>query len=363
MNERGVKAVMKLIHCADIHLDSPMESNLPPEKARERKSELRNTFARLVRYAAESDVAAILISGDLFDSDNVTRSTEKYVLELIAAHPALRFFYLAGNHDRSSAFKHAAELPENLFLFDGGWKSYPLGEVVITGSERPDEDALSLEKDRINIVMLHGQDSRTRSKERGDALHLSRLKGKHVDYVALGHFHEYRTAKLDRRCTLCYSGCLEGRGFDECGACGYVLIEIENGTLTHRPVPFATRRMHRVDCDITGAASQLELEERILHAVEGIPAKDLVKVVLTGASAPDATKDAVHLKNLLSERFYFAKLSDESRLLLRAEDYEKDISLKGEFVRRVMASDLSEAEKERVIACGFRALMGEEIGL
>jgi hypothetical protein len=28
-----------------------------------------------------------------------------------------------------------------------------------------------------------------------------------------------------------------------------------------------------------------------------------------------------------------------------------------------MASGLSEAEKERVIACGFRALMGEEVGL
>ena len=60
---------------------------------------------------------------------------------------------------------------------------------------------------------------------------------------------------------------------------------------------------------------------------------------------------------------YFAKLADETRLLIRPEDYRNDISLKGEFVRRVMASSLTETEKERIIACGFRALSGEEIGI
>ena len=38
-----------------------------------------------------------------------------------------------------------------------------------------------------------------------------------------------------------------------------------------------------------------------------------------------------------------------------------DISLKGEFVRSVLASDLSEEEKQRIIACGMRALAGEEV--
>ncbi|MBQ5892812.1 MAG: hypothetical protein IIW78_01010 [Clostridia bacterium] len=66
---------------------------------------------------------------------------------------------------------------------------------------------------------------------------------------------------------------------------------------------------------------------------------------------------------VLAERFYFAKLADETRLLIRPEDYRNDISLKGEFVRRVMASSLTETEKERIIACGFRALSGEEIGI
>ena len=101
----------------------------------------------------------------------------------------------------------------------------------------------------------------------------------------------------------------------------------------------------------------------MLGAVGEIPSSDLVKVVLEGSCPADAQKDVEHLRQVLSERFYFAKIYDESRLLIRPEDYRSDISLKGEFVRRVLASNLSDAEKERVIACGFRALTGEEIGL
>jgi hypothetical protein len=50
-------------------------------------------------------------------------------------------------------------------------------------------------------------------------------------------------------------------------------------------------------------------------------------------------------------------------LEIRPEDYSHDISLKGEFVRRVMASDLSVEEKEEILACGIRALSGEELNV
>ena len=108
---------MKLIHCADIHLDSPMETNLSADKARERKLEIRSTFANMVRVAAEEGVEAILIAGDLFDGARVTKSTENYVLDLIASHPMIDFYYLSGNHDKGSALTASAQLPANLYTF------------------------------------------------------------------------------------------------------------------------------------------------------------------------------------------------------------------------------------------------------
>ena len=354
---------MKLIHCADIHLDSPMETNLSADKARERKLEIRSTFARLVRTAADEGVEAILIAGDLFDGARVTKSTENYVLDLIASHPMIDFFYLSGNHDKGSSLANATQLPANLYTFGKLWSTYRRGNVAITGAAVPDADTLSLSAEDVNILLLHGQERRSAGVAGEDVIHLGRFKNKNIDYAALGHIHEHRAMRLDARGTAVYSGCLEGRGFDECGTKGYVLLNVEGGRVSHRFVPFATRTLHTVECDVTGFSSGLDLEERILASVSGIAASDMVKVVLSGTCPAEATLDLLHLRGILSERFYFAKIKDETRLSINAEDYAHDISLKGEFVRRVMASSLSQSEKERVIACGFRALAGEELGI
>lgn len=354
---------MKLIHCADIHLDSPMETNLSADKARERKLEIRSTFSRMVRAAADEGVEAILIAGDLFDGARVTKSTENYVLDLIASYPMIDFFYLSGNHDKGSAIFSATQLPANLHTFGLTWTTYRQGNIVIAGAEIPDADTLSLNPDDVNILLLHGQERRSAGVAGEDIIHLGRFKNKNVDYAALGHIHEHRVLRLDPRGVAAYSGCLEGRGFDECGTKGYVLLNIEGGRVSHRFIPFATRTLHTVECDITGFSSGLDLEQRMLASVADIASGDMVKVILTGTCPAEAMLDLAHLRGILAERFYFAKIKDETRLSINAEDYAHDISLKGEFVRRVMASSLPEAEKERVIACGFRALSGEELGL
>ncbi len=352
---------MKLIHCADLHLDSPMESNLPPDKARERKAELFSTFSRLVRLASDGGVSAILISGDLFDSNHITARTQKNVLDLIRSHPELYFFYLCGNHDKGDQWKVMENKPENLCLFDDGWVQYRFGGVTIVGSERPDADTLSLDPKAVNIVMLHGQERSGKGTEKADVIRFANYRDKNIDYMALGHIHEYRAVRIGPRMTACYSGCLEGRGFDECGQKGYVLLELDpKGRLTHRFVPLSNRCLHEVSCDVTGFTSETDLEMRIRRAVEGIPAKDLVKVTLTGMCAADGLIDVSHLQAALGGDFYFLKIKNETRILIRPEDYANDISLRGEFVRRVLASDLKEQEKERVIACGLRALSGEE---
>ena len=353
---------MKLIHCADLHLDSPMESNLPTEKAKERRMEILSTFADLVRHADENGADAILIAGDLFDSKRTTRKTEQYVLNLIERHADLSFFYLAGNHDSGNRLFSNATLPQNLYTFGNDWTSYAFGDVYITGSEQPKPDELNLSADHVNIVLLHGQQRETNTDER-DVIPFRKYRDKNIDYLALGHLHTYREAPLDTRGIACYSGCLEGRGFDECGQKGFVLLEIDGQKVVHTFIPFARRTLREISCDLTGCFSHLEAEQRLLTAAAGISAADLVKVILCGECPPDLMIDHARLEQMLSERFYFAKLVNKTRLQIRPEDYLHDISLKGEFVRRVLASDLSDREKEEIIACGLRALGGEELDI
>ena len=59
---------MKIIHLADVHLDSKLNSHLSIEKAKLRKSEILVSFGKVVDYATQNGVKVVIIAGDLFDS-------------------------------------------------------------------------------------------------------------------------------------------------------------------------------------------------------------------------------------------------------------------------------------------------------
>ena len=68
---------MKLIHCADIHLDSPMQTHMTAQQASVRNTEMLQSFVRLTEFAQERAVRAVLIAGDLFDGARVRGRTTR----------------------------------------------------------------------------------------------------------------------------------------------------------------------------------------------------------------------------------------------------------------------------------------------
>ena len=56
-------------------------------------------------------------------------------------------------------------------------------------------------------------------------------------------------------------------------------------------------------------------------------------------------------------------MKDETKLEICPEAYQNDVSLKGEFIRQVLGSDLSERDKAAIIRAGVSALAGEEVSL
>ena len=113
---------MKLIHCADIHLNSSLSTHLDGDKQKQRRTEILHTFLRMVDYAAEQSVDGILIAGDLFDTKKVDRATGNAVLSAITGHPEILFFYLRGNHDADGFLQSLDEIPDNLKLFGDTWR-------------------------------------------------------------------------------------------------------------------------------------------------------------------------------------------------------------------------------------------------
>lgn len=388
---------MKIIHCADIHLNSKMASNLTKEKAKERKAELLHTFIRMVDYAVKEEVQAVIIAGDLFDHNQINKTTRNAVYDQIKLHPWIEFYYLQGNHDSNSFLSDMEEIPENLKLFGKEWITYTVGEsgaankdeaefgapdanqnavrkVAIAGVELDQDNSsfvyhsLVLDAGCFNIVVMHGQESEQSGKDKTEIIALRELRNKGIDYLALGHIHRYKEDRLDARGTYCYCGCLEGRGFDECGEHGFVLLEIdeEEGTCRRTFVPFACRQLYEIPADVSGCHTTSDMKERIDNALEQqeIASKSMVKVVLTGEIGVNDEMDIDLLAKQYQDSFYFFKIKNQTKWKIDYHAYELDESLKGEFIRTVReAEGMSEEDKAAVIRYGILAVSGEDISI
>lgn len=358
---------MKLLHCGDLHLDSALRANLEGEKKKQRKSELLSTFVRMAEYASEHGADAMLIAGDLFDGRVVTKRTQNVVKETILRFSCMDFLYLKGNHDTESFLDTWEDYPENLKRFGTDWTYYRYGDVVIAGAELSGGngpmlcDSLLLNRNDCNIVMLHGQTEKYVSADKTETIAVGALKNKNIDYLALGHIHSYKCEPLDSRGVYCYCGCPEGRGFDECGEKGFVWLETEEGKISHSFLPFACRTVHEVFPDISGAETTLAVEQKIREALDGIPETDLVKVSLVGKVGLSAERDLQYLATRFESRFFAFKINDkEVGIAVCPEEYEHDISLRGEFIRTVMMGNYTDEEKRMLLELGIRALGGEE---
>lgn len=368
---------MKIIHCADLHLDSPMTTYLPEEKIEERKSELLGTFFRMVDYARQHQIEAILIAGDLFDGKVVSATVQNAVQQIVRDNEDILFFYLRGNHDEGNLQIEDWGL-DNLKLFHQQWRRYVIHSggkrIAITGMELNQNNStemsqsLVLNQEDFNIVMLHGQINEYEVKDKAEVIALDSLRNKGIDYLALGHVHSYREGKLDARGIHCYPGCLEGRGFDECGQHGFVVLDIDvpKRKWSREFVPFSSRCYYSVEIEVSGCDNTIEILNRVKQTLlqRGYGKENLLQVCLTGEMDVAGEKNPAYMENWLKNDYYYIQLKDKTINKIDYESYGKDASLKGEFVRCVREEvELTEEEKACIIRMGLQALAGEEISL
>lgn len=364
---------MRIIHCADIHLDSKLSANLEGEKRKKRRGEILDSFVYMVEYAAQNGVEAILIAGDLFDTGSITKTTAGVVRKLIGDNPDIAFYYLKGNHDVYS-FLHGmeGEYP-NLYLFEDKWTYYNLSEgIVLSGVElnadnsRDVYDSLVIDPGRFNIVMLHGQANAYSAGDKTEIINFSVLKNRAIDYLALGHVHSFQQGMLDKRGSYCYPGCLEGRGFDECGVHGFVVADIDEDAhcMQTEFIPWGQRRIYEITADVTDCKTASDCLHRIRQSLaeNEVTEKDMVRVIMRGEVEEDADTNEEYICSRMTDEYFFVKVINKTTLKIDINKYANDISLKGEFIRLVTQDgSLGEEEKAEIIRTGLMALAGEEV--
>ena len=326
--------MIRILHAADLHLDSPFAA-LSPQKAAARRAEQREVLSRLIGECNDRSCDLLLLAGDLFDSDQLYRETAELLIELLGSCRA-KVFIAPGNHDFFSASSAYSSLswPENVHIFRSERiEAVRLEEPAVTvygaAFTAPHAEPLlrgfHAESDgRPAVMVVHGELSERPSLY--NAISEADVAGSGLDYLALGHIHEDNLRQIGRT-TVGNPGCAMGRGFDEPGEKGAFYLELQNGACSARAVPLGAKQYRTVRAAVDG-----ELTASV-EAVLPRERKDwILRLILTGTCpAPDL--DA--LRTALAPRFDTVELIDRTQPPKELWADEGEDSLKGLFLRRL----------------------------
>ncbi len=337
--------MIRILHAADLHLDSPFAA-LGREQAAQRREEQRQLVRRLVQICQTRNCQLLLLAGDLFDSDLVYRETAELLREVLGQLRA-QVFIAPGNHDPWSPQSPYATLdwPENVHIFRSRTVEavrLQAPPVTVYGAAFLEARSGSLltdfhadPKDGTAVMVLHGTLGDPASVYNPISDQEVRESG--LSYLALGHVHKLDVGKLGGVVTA-NPGCAMGRGFDETGPKGVLYVELENGKCRVEPVSLGARVYETLTVPV-GDDALASIQAQLPADTE----QDIYRITLTGSCSPP---DLPALYKALSGRFYSLELIDRTLPPPTLwQDADED-SLKGEFLRRLQARVTQEKDPE-----------------
>ena len=360
---------LKLLHAADLHLDSAFES-LSPEQAADRRQGQRELLFSLEEVAEKRGVDAILLSGDVFEGNSIKSETQRDIGSSLGAL-SCPVLIAPGNHDPYSVHSiwETLRLPDNVFVFKNAELEYveikgisarfwgagfknTFSPPLLRGFSVPEKT-----DDIPDIMVIHGDTSVGASDynpiSRDDLIRCG------MDYVALGHIHARTPIMRAGKTAYAYPGCAEGRGFDELGEKGALLVTISDKGISSEFVPLGGVRYEIISVCIGGK----DAYEAVLAATNELSSNDCVRLILTGEC--EMPPDLNALRKSLEGKFRELQLRDETVMKRDIWAQKGQNTLTGVFLERLYImyeAATNDKEREKVALAARYGLSAIENG-
>lgn len=172
-------------------------------------------------------------------------------------------------------------------------------------------------------------------------------------HALVGHFHTPRDGTWHT-----YPGNPEPLTFAETGDRAAVVIEFNvDGTppvrTRHR---VAHSEVHDLTVDVSGAGTVDEIRARVRERL--VPLVGTARVTLVGDVQPEVTVHPVDLEGVAAHLDGLVVRVDRVGVAHDLEALAEEPTIRGRFVRDVLAADLDEDRRRRVLTIGLRALEG-----
>ncbi|GAC1523245.1 MAG: DNA repair exonuclease [Polyangiales bacterium] len=236
---------LKLVHAADLHVDSPLLGlerypGAPVERAR---LATRQAFERVIALCLAEDARFLVLAGDVFDADWKDVNTGLWFIAQLRRLRAIgaEVLLLRGNHDfeLGSALPYPDHVHEfspagardgtHTFTFDADGVAF---HGVSYATKRVDESLLPRyprpTPGLLNVGVLHTNAAGSAAgaaHARYAPCTVTELVDHGYDYWALGHVHGHEV--LHRAPWVIYPGNTQGRSVRETGPKGCVVVDVD----------------------------------------------------------------------------------------------------------------------------------------
>ena len=267
--------MIKLLHSGDWHLDSPLQGRTEAQASRLRR-ELLLLPGKLAALCKEEACDLVLLSGDLFDGA-YTQESYRTVYDALQSMD-IPVFISPGNHDFISPDSpYEAEVwPGNVHIFNKTqieWVDLPRLGLRVYGAGFQSMDCPSLlenfRADGFAVGVFHGDPTQVHSPY--NPVTKNQVLQSDLRYLALGHVHKGDGFWAGD--TLCaWPGCPMGRGWDEEGAKGALIVSLSEETQI-KFVPLDAPQFYDLSVDVSAGLAS------VLPAVAN---EDFYRITLTG---------------------------------------------------------------------------------
>lgn len=365
---------MRFVLFSDLHLDTPF-SWAQPAVARARRQGIRDTLQAIVQLAEDVSADAILCGGDLYEHERITPDTAAFLRTCFgdAGRPVVA---APGNHDWVGPESPYVQVdwPDNVHVFTedrlvpldlaDGLTLWGAAHRAPANTDGFFDRGFSTDRGGVNLALFHGSErSRMPFEPERKAPHApfaaQQVRDAGLDHAFLGHLHTPAEADV-----YTYPGNPYPLTFGEKGTRGAVVIDVApNGSVTREWHDVATSQAHDVAVDVTGCASLQDVRQRAAAQLAG--KSGVARLTISGDLDPAVDLHAVTdlaLANLPRGLSLEALVVRKGSLNLAydLEVLKAEPTVRGQFVRDVLAVDLDEEERQRVLTVGLRALDGRD---
>ena len=372
---------MRLVHTADIHLDACFASlGAAPGFGTRRRQGLRDVLHLIVTRAREWPADALLIPGDLFDHEYVTRDTVAFIRSEFEALGPTPVVIAPGNHD---PYVHDSPYatepwPDNVFIFSQpAWsvQTFLEGRLVVHGfafdgfdiSSNPFGSLRIPGDEAVHVAVAHGTE-RAHQPPDGKTFapfHAVDAEDDGLAYLALGHFHAPVQIEGDFNTCMYYSGAPEGHDFTETGPHYYIEVEIVDGAVQVRRVPSAQVAYTTCTIDCTGYDTAEQIVEAIQSHSESASLPQIARVMLVGFCPASVRSRIPGLPDAVEGEFEYLNLVDETRPIEDYQELARENTTLGAYVGKLNAEvedapdDARRCLAERAREVGVAAYRGQ----